>query len=107
MANFVRWYDRDKHLSTFLGLLEGLSRGVQSDVAMDIMLNLPVIADENLNDFVNNMSLAGTGQYRRWYDYSPQIHSAVEVMKQLNESQRDIIIASSADIILRSRYDDE
>lgn len=106
MGKFVRWYDKDKELGAFLGLLEGLDENIQSEVAMDIMLNIPTIVNGNLNDYINNSAQKAAINYRRWYDFNPTCHCAVETLRNLNKQQREIIIASTSDIILRSTRED-
>lgn len=102
MAKFVRWYDKDKYLSAFMVLLEGLSEDVQCEIAVDIMLNIPKIIEQDLNDYVNIMNDYNPQDYKRWYDYNPTLHSAVEAIKHLNKSQRETLITSISDIVLRN-----
>jgi|GEM_PF-1167405 len=102
MEKIVRWYDQDPQMSAFMVLLESLSREVQCEIAVDIMLNVPKIIGADLDDYVNEMGNFNPKNYSRWYDYNPTLHSAIEAMKQLNTEQRHILISYISDIILRN-----
>ncbi len=102
MAKIVRWYDEDEYLSAFMGLLGGLSQDIQCEIAVDIMLNIPKIINDDLNDYVNEMGKFNPKEYKRWYDYNPTLHSAIEAMKPLTPEQRQTLISSISDIILRN-----
>ncbi len=102
MEKIVRWYDQDTQMSAFMVLLESLSRDVQCEIAVDIMLNIPKIIDAGLDDYVNDMGNFSPKNYSRWYDYNPTLHSAIEAMKQLDSEQRRILISYISDIILRN-----
>ena len=102
MEKIVRWYDKDPQMSTFMMLLESLSRDVQCEIAVDIMLNIPTIIDADLNDYVNDMGNFSPKSYNRWYDYNPTLHSAIEGMKELSPEQRQILISYISDIILKN-----
>ena len=48
----MRWYDKDKYLSAFMTLLQGLSDEIQSKVAVDILLNVPKVIEKILNNLL-------------------------------------------------------
>ena len=102
MDKIVRWYDKDAQMSAFMVLLESLSRDIQCEIAVDIMLNIPKIIDADLNDYVNDMGNFSPQNYSRWYDYNPTLHSAIEAMQQLSPEQRQILISYISDIILKN-----
>ncbi len=48
----LRWYDKDKYLSAFMTLLQGLSDEIQSKVAIDILLYVPKLSKKILNNLL-------------------------------------------------------
>ena len=52
MAN-LRWYDKDRYLSAFMTLLETLSEEVQSQVALDILGEIPKVISMDIAVFMD------------------------------------------------------
>ena len=40
-------------------------------------------------------------EYQRWYDKNPNLHAAVEALRDLDEAQRESLINQISDIVLR------
>lgn len=106
MTSPIRWYDKDKYLSAFMVLLQGLEPDVQIEVANDILLNVPRIIEHDFDKFVNIMSEHNPRVYRRWYDFDPTLHSAVEIMQNLSTEQREELINLISDIVITHTHRD-
>lgn len=83
-------------------LLEQLPKNVQIEVANDMLVNIPKIIERDLDRFVNIMSDTNPRVYRRWYDFDPALHSAIEAMQNLTFEQRNELILSISDILFTS-----
>lgn len=101
MVKYTRWYDKDKYVSAFMMILEKLPRDIQIEIAQDMLLNLPNIINSNCDDFINIMSRDNPISYKRWYDYSPELHSAVESMKNLSSEENAELISMISDIVFK------
>ncbi len=100
MKEYIRWYDKDKYLSTFMVLLQTLPPDVQEEVGQDMILNIPKIVERDYDKFINIMSEHNPKDYKRWYDQNPELHCAIEAMQSLTKAQREELIYSISDIIL-------
>lgn len=98
---YLRWYDKDQYLSAFMKLLEGLPEDVQSQVAVDILLYIPKIIKKDFAKFINIVSGYDPREYNRWYDQNPNVHTAVEAIRELDPDKRDELINEISDIIVR------
>ena len=105
MKEYLRWYDKDKYLSAFMVLLQSLPPEVQSEVANDMLINIPKIIEKDFDGFINIMSEYNPRSYKRWYDANPELHSAVEAMQNMTKSQREDLIYSISDIIFAHTSD--
>lgn len=98
MAN-LRWYDKDRYLSAFMTLLETLPEDVQSNVALDILDSIPKIINEDCDVFMELVEKNDPRKYNRWYDKNPHIHSVVEAIRQLSNSDREALYVTISDIM--------
>lgn len=99
MAN-LRWYDKDRYLSAFMTLLESLSEEVQTQVALDILGEIPKVISTDIVIFMDYVEKNDPKKYNRWYDKNPNIHKTVEAIRQLSESERDALCVNIAEIVL-------
>ena len=97
----MRWYDKDKYLSAFMTLLQGLSDEIQSKVAVDIVLNVPKVIDKDFKQFIKIVAEHDPKQYQRWYDRNPNLHTAVESITNLTPEQREKLLSAISDIIIK------
>ena len=101
MKKYIRWYDKDKYLSAFMQLLEDLDPEVQCEVAVDIILKVPKIIEKDYEKFVKIIADYNPREYKRWYDKNPNLHAAVEALRDLTDQQREDLINQISDIVLR------
>jgi len=97
----LRWYDKDKYLSAFMTLLQGLSEDVQSKVAVDIMLYVPKVIEKDFKQFIKIVAEHNPKQYQRWYDHNPNLHTAVESIRNLTPEQREKLLGAISDIVIK------
>ena len=101
MKKYVRWYDKDKYLNAFMQLLEDLDPEAQCEVAVDIILKVPKIVEKDYEKFIKIVADFDPREYQRWYDKNPNLHAAVEALRDLDEAQRESLINQISDIVLR------
>lgn len=97
----LRWYDKDKYLSAFMTLLQGLPDDVQSEVAVDILLQVPKVIDKDFKKFIKIVADHNPKQYQRWYDKNPNLHTAIESIRELTPNEREKLLSSISDIIIK------
>ncbi|MCD8025306.1 MAG: hypothetical protein LUE64_07210 [Candidatus Gastranaerophilales bacterium] len=98
MAN-LRWYDKDRYLSAFMTLLETLDSKVQSEVALDILKEIPKVISMDCEAFMLYVEKNDPKKYNRWYDKNPHIHKVVEAIRLLSEAERESLYVSISDIM--------
>lgn len=92
MSNYVRWYDKDPDLSHLMAILESLNEEIRNEIAQDLLqIILCEIETDNDNE-IFQLSENKLTEYRRWYDKNISLHSAVEIIKNLNTEKRKEII---------------
>jgi hypothetical protein len=101
MQEHFRWYDKDKKLDTFMLFLQNLPQHAQIELANDILINLPNVIGCDYDEFLNKISKNNLANYKRWYDADLALHSAVEVLKELEEHQVEMLIHVVSDTILK------
>lgn len=107
MKKYIRWYDKDKYLSAFMRLLEDMDPEVQCEVAVNIILKIPQIIEKDYEKFIKIISDFDPREYKRWYDKTPNIHLAVEALRELEPEQREKLINQIADIILKHTSEEQ
>lgn len=89
--NYSRWYDKDPRMKSLISFLELSSPQMKVDVCMDI---LQIIIQDGLKsaDEVMNFSCGNNiGKAERWYDRNEYTHSAIELLRMLNDNEKDQI----------------
>ena len=99
----MRFYDFDPDFRAFMTLFERLDDSVQEEIAQDIIINIARYVNKN-NDFSLN-NIKPEKEYKRWYDASPAVHTAIEEFKKLDKKTRDEMIASVSDIFFMQGKD--
>ena len=101
MKKNLRWYDKDKYLSAFMTLLQELPDDIQSKVAVDILLYIPKVIEKDFTKFIKIVADHNPRQYQRWYDHNPNLHTAVESIRELSSEEREKLLNSISDIIIK------
>ncbi|MEW5819906.1 MAG: hypothetical protein AB1782_06915 [Cyanobacteriota bacterium] len=97
---FMRWYDKDPQLKTIINFLEKAPDEMRNDVAMDL---IQIIVQEDFTTSDELITFAksnyiGSGQ--RWYDIDELVHTAIEMIKLLNDDERRVVLSEVAQTIL-------
>lgn len=101
MKKNLRWYDKDKYLSAFMTLLQELPEDIQSKVAVDILLYVPKIIEKDFKKFIKIVAEHNPRQYQRWYDHNPNLHTAIESIRELSPKEREKLLSSISDIVIK------
>ena len=98
---YVRWYDSDPNLSHLMSFLETLNDEIRDEIARDL---IQIILSELNTDKDINLTQLGElkiTNYKRWYDKNLSLHSAIELIRNLNKEHRDEIIASIMESVVQ------
>ena len=90
---YVRWYDKDPDLSSLMSFLESLNEDVRDEVAQDLIQIILSEIKTNPDGEISLLNENKITEYKRWYDKNLSLHSAIEIIKNLNEEQRKQIIS--------------
>lgn len=97
-----RWYEKDEYLKAFMSLLEQISVEEQCEIAVDIILKASSYLKRDYDKIVLDVGNFNPKDYKRWYDKNPNIHTAIESLRDLTPEQREEIIKGFSDKILKS-----
>ncbi len=92
MSNYVRWYDKDPDLSHLMAFIEKLSEDVRDEIAHDLIQIILNEIETNQDAEIFQLGESKIAEYRRWYDHNVSLHSAVEIIKNLDSQKRQEII---------------
>jgi len=101
---FVRWYEKDEYLKAFMNLLEDLEPDIQCEIAVDIIIKASDMIDRDYTKIIQEVGNYNPKIFKRWYDKNPNIHLAIESLRDLNEQQRDLIVKEFSSKILSNHY---
>lgn len=101
---FQRWYEKDPYLSAFMNLLADLPIEVQCEIAIDMIIKSSSMIDRDYTKIVKEVADFDPKNYKRWYDKNPNVHLAIESLRDLSEEQRDLIVQEFSDKIINSHY---
>lgn len=93
IMNYVRWYDKDSDLSKLMSFMEGLSNEIKDELAKDLIQIILSEIKTNQDKELFQLSENNLNQYRRWYDKNMNLHSAIEIIKNLDTEKRKEIIS--------------
>lgn len=99
--NYVRWYDKDPDLSHLMSFLEGLNDEVRDEIAQDMIQILMGEICTNSDGKISDLSAVTITEYKRWYDRNISLHSAVEMIKNLDDEDRKEIISRLMESIVQ------
>ncbi len=102
--HFQRWYEKNEYLNAFMNLLQDLSIEKQCEIAVDIIIEASKIIDRDYTKIIQEVSSFNPKDFKRWYDKNPNVHIAIESLRDLTEEQREVIIQNFTDKILSSHY---
>lgn len=101
---FQRWYEKNEYLCAFMNLLSDLDIEVQCEIAIDMIMKTSSMIDRDYSKMIEEVANYNPREYKRWYDKNPNIHLAIESLRDLDEQQRDEVIQEFCEKILNSHY---
>ena len=101
---FQRWYEKDEYLKAFMNLMQDLPIDIQCEIAVDIIIKASSMIDRDYSKIIAEVSNYNPKDFKRWYDKNPNVHVAIESLRDLNEEQRDEIVKEFSERIMNSHY---
>ena len=101
---FQRWYEKDEYLRAFMNLMADLDTDIQCEIAIDIIMVTADMLERDYKKIIQEIGSYNPADYNRWYDKNPNIHLAIESLKDLNSTQRDAVVKEFSDRILNHHY---
>ena len=101
---FQRWYEKNEYLAAFMNLMQDLEIETQCEIAIDIIIRASNMIDRDYTKMVEEVANFNPKDFKRWYDKNPNVHLAIEALRDLSEEQRDEIVKEFCDKILNSHY---
>ena len=89
---YLRWYDKDPLLKSFIATLESLDEQTIDLLAQDF---IQVIMDSgyiNVDETIGLLAKTAPKSYNRWYDKNYNLHSCIEFIRTLPEERREELI---------------
>ena len=100
----TRWYEKNEHLKAFMTLLKDLAFDVQCEIAVDMILKSSSVGERDYTNIIADVAHFNPRSFHRWYDKNPNVHVAIESLKDLTEKQCEEVISPLLDKILNSHY---
>lgn len=88
----TRWYDKDNQIKLLIEALEKIDDESQLSVALDVIQMVIFDRGNNTDDFIKKMNSLYIPARNRWYDKEENIHSAVEMLKFVEEPERSELL---------------
>ena len=104
MKKFLRWYEKNEYLKAFMRLLEDLPVDIQCEVAIDIIMKSSDMTDRDYTKLIQEVATYNPKNYKRWYDKNPNVHLAIESLRDLSEKQKEEIVEEFSEKIINSYY---
>ena len=101
---FTRWYEKNEYLKAFMSLMEDLPIETQCEIAVDMIIKASNLIDRDYTKMIKEVAQFNPKNYKRWYDKNPNIHLAIEALRDLEEEQRESLIADFSQKIINSHY---
>ena len=101
--SYRRWYEQNEYLHAFMDLMQDLDEDVQSEIALGMLMKTASISNRDYSKMLEEISTFDPKDYNRWYDVTPNIHFAIESLRDLEEEQRVEVIQEFIDKVLEDR----
>lgn len=102
--HFQRWYEKNEYLKAFMNLMQDLKAEDQCELAIDIIIKASNMIDRDYTKQIQEVATFNPKDYKRWYDKNPNIHLAIESLRDLSPEQRDEIVKEFSMKILNSHF---
>ena len=98
----ARWYEKDEFLKAFMNLMQDMPTEIQCEIAVDIIIKASNMIDRDYTKMIEEVGNYNPKDYKRWYDKNPNVHLAIESLRDLTQEQRDSIVKEFSAKILDS-----
>ena len=85
-------------------LLQGLTPDVQCEIAIDIIMKASEVNGRDYSKMIKEVASYNPKNYKRWYDKNPNVHLAIESLRDLTELQKEEIIQGFSEKITGFYY---
>jgi len=82
-----RWYDKNEALKQIMEILESSDPETRNDIANDI-IQLIINKQYDIDNFIQVINHESLSNRNRWYDQDETMHSAVEMLKNIDENEK-------------------
>ena len=96
---FVRWYEKDESLKLFMDMMADLEPDIQCEIAVDLIMKTSDLIDRDYTKIIQDVGNYNPRDFKRWYDKNPNIHLAIESLRDLKDEQRSVIVNEFIDKI--------
>ena len=83
-----------------MALLENLPPDIQCEIAVDMIIKSSSMIDREYEKIIEDVADFNPRDYKRWYDKNPNIHLAIESLKDLSEEEREKIVQEFSEKII-------
>ncbi len=101
MKKFQRWYEKNECLKAFMELLQDLPIDIQCEIAIDIIMKSSELSDRDYSKMIKEVASYNPKDYKRWYDKNPNVHLAIESLRELTETQKEEVIQEFSEKIIK------
>lgn len=99
-----RWYDKNEILQQIMNMLENTDPALREDIANDI-IQLIINRQYDIDSFIQIINNHTPFNRNRWYDKNETMHSAAEMLKNVEESEKKELFNEILFTILNYRVD--
>lgn len=91
---YNRWYDKYPDLKSLLILLETVDKQHLELIAHDFLQIILEKYSAKFDDVIQQMSENPPPRYNRWYDENYELHTCIEFIKTLDDSEKAVLVNS-------------
>ncbi len=103
---FRRWYEKDDYTRVFMNLLRDLPTEKQCEVAIELIIKSSAMVDRDYEKMIQDVSSYDPKDFKRWYDKNPNVHLAVETLKELDANQREQLFSEFSHLLVDENEND-
>ena len=91
---FKRWYDNYPHLKAIILLLERVDEQNLEIIAQDFLQIIMDKYNKQFDEIIKILADNAPPRYSRWYDKNHNLHTCIEFVKTLDDSEKQVLINS-------------
>lgn len=89
---FKRWYDGFPHLKAIILLLENVEEKNLELIAQDFLQIIMDKYNKQFDEIIKILDENAPPRYSRWYDKNYNLHTCIEFVKTLDDSEKEVLI---------------